>query len=232
MVHDLRPAPPMAEQRLRMTYEAYLDWATEDVRAEWVAGEVIVFMPITFDHQLLVGYLYEVVSLFVRVFQLGDVLLAPAQMRIADGQAAREPDIFFLAAAHRDRRARLGIEGPADLVIEVISDDSVTRDRVDKLAEYEAAGIPEYWLFDPRPDRPRTTFNRLTAAGVYEEVPLDPAGRFVSEVLPSFWFEPAWLWQDPRPAPLGLIKRIAPDALRAFVLAPETEPPPSYGRPA
>ena len=32
-------------QRLRMSYEEFLQWADEDVHAEWVDGEVIVHMP-------------------------------------------------------------------------------------------------------------------------------------------------------------------------------------------
>lgn len=38
-------APPRQEQRLRMSYEEFLAWADEDVHAEWVDGEAIVFMP-------------------------------------------------------------------------------------------------------------------------------------------------------------------------------------------
>ncbi len=48
----------------------------------------------------------------------------------------------------------LGI-GMADLVIEVVSDDSVARDRADKFYEYQTAGIQEYWIIDPHPIRKR-----------------------------------------------------------------------------
>ena len=34
--------------------------------------------------------------------------------------------------------------GGVDLAVEAISDDSVTRDTVVKLADYQAAGVPEY----------------------------------------------------------------------------------------
>ena len=36
----------------------------------------------------------------------------------------------------------------ADLVVEVISPDSRTRDSRDKLHEYEKGGVPEYWIAD------------------------------------------------------------------------------------
>lgn len=80
--------------------------------------------------------------------------------------------------------------GGADLVIELVSDDSVGRDRVAKLAEYEAAGVAEYWLFDPRPGKQRADFF-LLADGRFRPAALDPAGRFRSRALPGFWLDPA-----------------------------------------
>ena len=61
----------------------------------------------------------------------------------------REPDL----AALRDRsdprnqdRFWLG----ADMVVEVVSPDDPNRDLVEKRADYAEAGIPEYWIVDPR----------------------------------------------------------------------------------
>ena len=57
----------------------------------------------------------------------------------------------------RQNAARIGEpfwEG-ADLVMEVVSgsDDDRRRDLVTKRSEYEQAGIPEYWIIDPREGR-------------------------------------------------------------------------------
>jgi Uma2 family endonuclease len=150
-------------------------------------------------------------------------MLGPAQMRLHGGRSAREPDLFFLSVEHYDRRTRLGIEGPADLVIEIISDDSDKRDHVEKLEEYAEAGVPEYWVFDPRRGHQEARFYLLTESGTYREVTPGAGGRYSSTVLPGFWIEPDWLWRDPLPDPLALLKRIAPEALRAFVLAPDVE---------
>ena len=38
----------------------------------------------------------------------------------------------------------------ADLVVEVVSEDDPGRDLVTKRFEYAQAGIPEYWIVDPR----------------------------------------------------------------------------------
>ena len=209
--------PPIRERRLRMSYEEFLAWADEDTHAEWVDGEVTVFMPVTLEHQLLLGFLYELLSTFARLFRLGDVLLGPAQMRLVAERSARAPDLFFLAAAHRGRRTRLGIEGPADLVIEIVSDDSVRRDQIDRREEYAAAGVSEYWWLDPRPGHRDFRFFRLTDEGSYAEIEPDAAGRYHSAVLRGFWLDPNWLWQDPLPDPTRLVAEIAPHAWRDYV---------------
>ena len=38
----------------------------------------------------------------------------------------------------------------ADLALEVVSPDDPTRDLVEKRTDYAEAGIPEYWIVDPR----------------------------------------------------------------------------------
>ena len=229
MARQMVATPAADEHRLQMSYEEYLDWVDEGTRAEWVDGEVIVFMPITLVHQLLVSFLDRLLGTFSELFGLGDVLLGPAQMRLVVQRSARKPDVFFLAARHRARRTRLGIEGPADLVIEIVSDDSVARDQIEKRDEYAAAGAPEYWWLDPRPGQQQARFYRFTLGGTYEAVPLDATGSFVSEALPGFWLDPAWLWQDPLPNPLALLGMIAPDALRTFVRTFDFNPDPSGG---
>lgn len=100
------------------------------------------------------------------------------------------------------------------MVGELISDESARRDRIDKLAEYGAAGVPEYWLFDPRPRQHRAEFYRLGAEGRYEAVLADAEGRYHSLVLPGFWLKPDWLWQDPLPKPAALLAMIAPPIQR------------------
>ena len=53
--------------------------------------------------------------------------------------------------------------GAADLCVEVVSPESVTRDCREKLTEYEQAGVREYWLIDPF--RTQARFHRLTDHG-------------------------------------------------------------------
>ena len=203
------------ERRLRMSYDDFLAFADEDIHGEWVDGEVTVFMPASGIHQDLIGFLYILLSWFTRHGDLGRVRLAPFAMRVEDLGWSREPDLLFIARHHLHRLTETRLIGPADLVVEVVSDDSERRDYDAKRQAYQAAGIPEYWLLDPRSGHRQAQFLRLDANGVYYPAALDDRGRFHSAVLPGFWLDPTWLWQDPLPDP---------DALKPLILAGSRRP--------
>jgi Uma2 family endonuclease len=181
------------QQRLRMSYDEYLAWAHEDVHAEWVNGEVFVQMPPKQSHQRVVTFLVQLLGQFIELFRLGRLLPAPFEMRATPGGAAREPDLLFVAQEHLERLTEARLSGPADLVVEVVSDDSVARDRADKFYEYQAAGVREYWIIDPRPGCERVDFYVLDDTGRYRPVPVDADGRYSSTVLPDFWLQVDWV---------------------------------------
>jgi Uma2 family endonuclease len=179
-----------------ITYEAFLDWLDEDTLAEWVDGTVVMLFPASLRHQEIALFLTILVSTYADVHDLGEVILAQFQMKLT--WSGREPDLIFVAKAHMDRIKNTFVAGPADLVIEVLSPESATRDRTTKYAEYSVAGIPEYWLIDPMAEE--ATFYQLDATGrAYQEIAPDADGVYHSQALPGFWLRPEWLWQQPRP---------------------------------
>ncbi len=181
--------------RPAMTYEEFLAWALrEEVHAEWVRGEVLVYSLASLSHQVIVTFLSTLIGGFVDLAALGSVYPGPLQMKLP-GSSGREPDVIFIASSNLVRVVADHIDGPADLAIEVVSDDSVTTDREDKFYEYEAAGIPEYWIIDPRPNRRRAYFYRLDEHGRYQPALTDAEGFYRSRVLPGFWLKVDWLWQ-------------------------------------
>ena len=78
----------------------------------------------------------------------GKALCSAIPMRTVD-ERYREPDILFLRRADDPRRGKRYWTG-ADFVAEIVSPAEPNRDIVVKRAEYAAAGIPEYWIVDPR----------------------------------------------------------------------------------
>lgn len=84
---------------------------------------------------------------------------------------------------------------------------SVARDRDEKYSEYEAAGIREYWIIDPRPNRRRADLHVLDRAGRYQPVPVDTDGIYRSTVVEGFWLDVRWLWAD-EPDPVAALRQI------------------------
>jgi Uma2 family endonuclease len=117
---------------------------------EFSDGMIEVLPMPTTDHQRIVAFLYGLVLSFVAARRLGEVLFAPLRVRLRP-RKYREPDIVFLSAEHSARVQKKFWEG-ADLVVEVVSEDpeSVKRDWEEKRADYERAGIAEYWVVDPQ----------------------------------------------------------------------------------
>jgi Uma2 family endonuclease len=208
--------PPTTEQRLTMSYESFLQWS-DDTHAEWVNGEVIVFMPPLIIHQHLLSFLDTLLTLYAQIFNLGRVLTAPCEMRHLPGYASREPDLLFIAQANLHRLTSERVDGPADLVIEIVSPTSVKRDYATKFGEYQQAGIREYWIVDPRDEAQQTTFYQLDEQQTYQEIPLDNQGCYHSLVLPGFWLRPAWLMQTNLPAVSDVMLMVCGDAYIAHL---------------
>ena len=181
----------------KMSYEEFLNWSNEEVHAEWDAstGEAIIFMPPKDIHQTTLGFLYRLLSLYVELFNLGKVGFAPFEVKLKPGGSSREPDVFFVAKANLERWTEERLIGPPDLIIEIISPDSVSRDRNKKFKEYAEISVPEYWIIDPRPGKQRADFFRLDEQNQYTLYATEDDERAESQVLPNFWLRPAWLWQ-------------------------------------
>ncbi len=196
------------EVHIPMSYQTYLTAFDEDVHAEWVEGEAILFMSAATRHQIIVTYLIKLLGIYVEYFQLGQLLSAPYEMKASPESNAREPDILFVKAEHQQRLEEQRLSGAADLVVEVISPESVKRDNDDKFNEYEAAGVQEYWIIDPRPEQQTVEIWVLDEQGTYQATPI-VNGHYRSTVLPGFWLYPQWLWQPDQYSALAAFAEVA-----------------------
>jgi Uma2 family endonuclease len=190
----------------KLSYEEFLSWCDEDTWAEWVDGEVVMVTPVSLRHQDLAGWLEAILRSYCQDRGLGVVISAPFQMHLLTPPRGREPDLLFVAREHRDRLKETYLEGPADLVVEIVSPESWLRDRGEKFAEYEMAGVHEYWLLDP--ERRRSDWYRLDAEGRFRLSEPDAEGIYRSEVIPGFWLRVEWLWQEPLPPVLEILRAL------------------------
>lgn len=187
----------------KMRVDEFLQWLDEDTHAEWVAGEVLLMSPVSFEHQDIARFLLRMLSEFVDTKGGGVVCYAPFQMRLAN--SSRSPDILFVSNANLVRLKETYLDGAADLVVEVISPESRARDRGEKFYEYEEAGVREYWLIDP--GRKQAEFYQMAEDGVYRTVLMASQGVYYSKVLEGLWLLVEWLWQQPKPLIVDILRQ-------------------------
>lgn len=190
----------------KVTFEEFLEWCDEDTLAEWVDGEIVMTSPASMRHQEVGSLLEKVLGIYVETRKLGEVIRAPFVMRLSEVSRGREPDLIFV---RRDRTHLLKpnfLDGPADVAVEIVSPESIGRDRGEKFVEYERAGVKEYWLIDP--DRQSAEFYELASDGRYHPAAIGTDGIYRSRVITDFWLRVEWLWQTPPPMALDVLREL------------------------
>jgi Uma2 family endonuclease len=192
-------------QQGKITYEQYLECCQgdENRHTEWVNGEVVEMPPVSYAHGRMTIFLTTLLNSYVEAKGLGVVMNEPFQMKAGPDLPGRSPDVLFVSKENAPRLKKLQLEGPADLVIEVISPESRVRDRGEKFHEYEQGGVGEYWLIDP--ERKRAEFYVLGTDRMYRPA-LPEEGVYHSAAVPGLWLRVDWLWQDPAPPLMQILR--------------------------
>jgi Uma2 family endonuclease len=197
----------------KISFEEFLDWLDEDTYAEWVNGEVVMTSPASFKHQDINGFLYNIVRIYNDIFELGKVIFAPFQVKLTKN--SREPDLIFISHSNLNNLQATFYLGAPDLIVEIVSPESQSRDRVDKFNEYEANGVKEYWLIDPTKNE--AIFYQINSNGKFEVIPEDAEGRYYSKVLKGFWLDTDWLWRPVSPSINSIMFKINKEAYREYL---------------
>jgi Uma2 family endonuclease len=151
-----RPDLPRVVQELlddleqeRLKRNAFYEWVTPDMKAEFINGEIIEHSPASDGHNTSRHQLAKLTSTFVFEHDLGESRDEKAMIRLPRNDY--EPDVVFwkkTISAHF-------IEGQThyptpNWVVEILSEGTAKRDRGIKFEDYAANGIQEYWIIDPK----------------------------------------------------------------------------------
>jgi Uma2 family endonuclease len=156
-----------AADRVMLTYEHYLELPNDGNRYEIINGELYVSPAPSTKHQLASINLSIVLGTHVKANSLGLLLAAPCDLLLANG-AVVQPDLLFVSKARLDIIADANVQGPPDLVIEIISPSSTKTDQDTKRQLYEEYKVENYWIFEPLERWVRAY--GLGADGLYELV--------------------------------------------------------------
>ncbi len=200
----VRLDPPYLLRKFGVTEEEFDQITNEDIKAELLDGELIVHSPATLRHDDLCTFLSFLVRGYSDHSQLGIVYGANnAVVRLA-GHRRLAPDLMFVRAERANLATGRQLEGPPDLVIEVLSQSTRRYDLEEKRQVYREAEIDEIWLVDD--DDHRVILDIRQRRGYREEI--KRRGKVSSRVLPGFWLSATWLGQPKLPDALGCLHQI------------------------
>ena len=181
-------------QRSGVRYKADYIWKTPDDgnRYEVIDGELYVSPAPNLSHQGASGVLHFYLMRHIREHDLGRVYSAPVGV-VLDEETGLQPDLVYIARERSGILSERGIEDAPDLVVEILSPSTRSRDLGIKMRRYAASGVPWYWVVDPRT---RTLDEyRLLADGGYELVgSYGPGGIFRPALFPGLEVPIDELW--------------------------------------
>ena len=189
----------------RLSEREFDAWVGEQTRAEWVNGDVVMMAPANLDHDDVVWWVRSLITLFALRRGAGSVHGPEVLVRLKRVRRKRLPDVAFVAAARSLLLKENEIDGAPDLIVEVVSADSIERDWFEKFDDYERAGVREYWIVDRLADRVECF--KLTPGGTYRATrPRD--GRLASSVLRGFYVRREWLLESKLPDLLAAVSEL------------------------
>jgi Uma2 family endonuclease len=165
------------------TYADYLTWKFQE-RVELIFGKIFRMSPApTSKHQHAVSVIHGTIFQYLKgkpckVFPAPfDVMLPLKNVK----NNVVQPDVTVVC--NPSIITAKGCEGIPDLVVEIVSQSSVTRDLHEKYKLYELAGVREYWVVHPQD---KTLIIFLLEDGQYKPAkPLTKGDVATSAVLPG-----------------------------------------------
>ncbi len=135
----------MATKLKRWTLEEVHGLPDDGNKYELVGGDLFVTPPPTDDHETILAKLSDALSAYVRAQGIGLVYHPRAVLRFRGSEA--EPDLMVRPPSPKKRTSWEKVPRPI-LVVEVHSDTTRRRDRVQKKRFYAEAGVAQYWMID------------------------------------------------------------------------------------
>lgn len=185
--------PPYLLRHYPATAEDYEEITDEDLKCEYVDGELIVHSPASLEHEDLNGFVLSLLREFVTSHSLGRVYGPNAVMQL--GERRFSPDISVLLDCNAGRIAGKRVVGPMDLVVEVISESTRRYDHQTKVPAYREGCVAEIWLIDEQ----QRQFEVHAQHGDSYVSQVLPSGRWNSVILSGLTVDVDWFWQHPLP---------------------------------
>jgi Uma2 family endonuclease len=136
----------------KLTYADYLRFPDDGLRHEIIDGEHYVTPSPVTRHQRISRNLLHLMQTYLDSHPIGELFAAPFDALLSEFDIV-VPDLLFLSNERAGFLTSKNLQGPPDLVIEILSPSTKSRDQKLKRDLYERVGVTEYWVVDPEQDR-------------------------------------------------------------------------------
>jgi len=134
--------------RKKLTYQDYALIPEDGCQHEIIDGEHFVNPAPSTYHQAVSRRLQFLLYTQIELTKRGVVIDAPYDVQLFKYDIL-QPDLIVVLKDRQHIITPSRIEGTPDLIVEILSHSTATRDRKLKRATYQKAGVPEYWIVDP-----------------------------------------------------------------------------------
>ncbi len=139
----------------KYSYADYLSWP-EDERWEIIDGVPYDMSPAPIpDHQRISVELSRQIANYL-IDKTCEVIATPVDVRFSKGEKENEKEIFdivqpdIIINCDKDKIDDKGCFGAPDVVIEILSPSTASKDIIKKRMLYEKNKVKQYWIVDPQ----------------------------------------------------------------------------------
>jgi Uma2 family endonuclease len=180
------------------TYSDYLTWRFNE-RVELILGKIFKMSPAPqSQHQYISSALIVEIGSFLKrkpckVFPAPFDVRLPIANKKGELNTVVQPDVCVICDSGKiDKK---GCNGAPDLVVEIISENTVNRDLHEKYELYEKSGVKEYWIVHPN-DKTLSIFLLDNEGKYVPSKPLTYGDIAESGVLPGLELDLNEVFQD------------------------------------
>ena len=171
------------------TSAQYFALEDDGFRYELIEGRLqIMPSPLTIHQEISDEILFEI-KFFLRANPIGKVYSAPLDVELGPIDTY-QPDLLFIRNDNQDITKEPRIHGAPDLVVEVLSSSTRSKDFGVKLENYARFGVKEYWIIHPQTGECRFY---LAENQQFSEVHPENNSRYESHVMTGFVLDLNWL---------------------------------------
>ncbi|HKZ42857.1 MAG TPA: Uma2 family endonuclease [Candidatus Hodarchaeales archaeon] len=170
-----------------VTEEEFWKIADEDSNYELIDGALVIHSPASEEHEDIFRHLTAIIGFYLQETGFGRLYGSRLVMRLSPTWNP-EPDIIIIKPEKYKNVSATRLEGPADMVVEILSKATKETDLTKKLPKYLQSGVTEVWIIDP-------FVNRLTVYTKEQVTEYDvPAStKITSTAFPSLPIKAEWI---------------------------------------